>query len=72
MKTTSIIFIIIIVFLFSLNVFLAMSDSITPENVIMLFQCFPLRLEFRTNLLINLVLKELVGCYLQATHVGGP
>lgn len=72
MKTTLIIFIIIIVFHFSLNVFLAMSDSITPENVVMLFQCFPLRFESKTNLLINLALKELVGCYLQATRVGGP
>lgn len=42
-----------------MNVFLAKSDSITLENVIMLFQCLPMRLESRTNLLINLALGDL-------------
>lgn len=47
-----------------------MSDSITPENVIMLFQCFPMRLESRTNVLMSLVLRELAGCFYRLIHIG--
>ena len=35
-----------------------MSDSLTPQNVIMLFQCFPVRLESGASLLMNLVLGQ--------------
>lgn len=70
MKTTSIIFIIIIVSGFTLECVLAMSDSVTPENDIVLCPRFLLRLQSGASVMTNLVLGDKVGCLLEVDVLG--